>query len=419
MKIESVIGNLQVYKTLFCDRSMIKRDIERQLLDAAKETPVIALLGPRQSGKTTIAKYAFPHHAYVNLEDLEQRAQALADPKGFLKDKPNESGIILDEVQHVPDLFSYIQVRADELQRDGYFILTGSQNFTLHSGISQSLAGRVSELTLLPLSINELAQAKLLPETIEEFVFKGSYPKLYARDVSIQRLYSNYIDTYIEKDVRNITNIKNIVQFKKFIKSCAVRSGQLLNLSSIGEDLGIPHSTVREWLSLLISSYIVFLLEPYHMKIPKRLVKTPKLFFFDTGIICSLLGLKSAQEVADSYLRVNLIETCIISDLYKQYCNLEYNPENLYFWRTSDGKEIDAIIDKHPQPIALEVKAGKTVNPDFFKYINQWNEITKRAQQSSYIIYGGDEIQNWPMAKVVSWKSSGTIIKDVFNSFEK
>ncbi len=390
----------------------IKRDIEKELAKASKETPVVAILGPRQSGKTTLAQHMFPNHTYVNLEDLEMRSLALADPKGFLEEYPSKAGIILDEVQHVPELFSYAQVISDKKKQDGYFILTGSQNFTLNEGITQSLAGRVSQLTLLPLSINELNQANLLPDRIEDFVYKGCYPKLYASKVPIAQLYKNYINTYIQKDIKQIANIKNLVLFTKFVKSCAARSGQLLNLSSIGDDLGIAHSTVSEWISLLVASYIVFLLEPYNRKITKRLVKAPKIYFYDTGLACSLLNIKSPKELSHSYLKGSLIETCIVSDLYKQYCNLDFNPEGLHFWRTYDGNEVDAVIDKLPHPIAIEVKAGKTVTPDFFKGLQDWQAMTKTPNSSNFVIYGGLDTQKWPNGTILSWQSSGQIVKD-------
>jgi uncharacterized protein len=391
---------------------IIKRDLENQLLEASKERSIVAVLGPRQSGKTTLVRHVFPNHTYVDLDDLENRAFAQEDPKEFLKSLPSDSGIILDEIQNVPDLFSYIKVYADELKKDGYFILTGSQNFALAERITQSLAGRVAELTLMPLSINELDQAELLPSTIEEYAFKGSYPELYKKDLSIPRFYGDYIDTYIKKDVRQLLNIKDQVIFKKFIKTCAARTGQLLNLSSIAEDLGVAPNTVKEWLSVLVATYVVFLLEPYNKKIPKRLIKSPKLFFHDTGLVCSLLGIRTPQEVSEIYLRGNLIETCIMSDLFKQYCNLDIDPDGLYFFRTQGGEEIDAILNKTPHPKAIEIKAGKTISPEYFRGLKNWQEIAKTPSSSNYVIYGGDNVQQWPDAKVIGWKFSGTIVKD-------
>ncbi len=394
----------------------IKRDLTGELLQASKERSILAVLGPRQSGKTTLVRSIFSAHRYVDLDDLESRAFAQSDPKGFLKSLSNETGIILDEIQHVPDLFSYLKVYADELKKEGYFVITGSQNFALAEGISQSLAGRVAEMNLMPLSIHELEHAEKLPETIEEYVFKGSYPELYKKDIAISRYYSDYIDTYIKKDVRQLLNVKDLILFKKFIKACAVRTGQLLNLSSIAEDLGISPNTVRDWLSVLVATYVVFLVEPYNHKIPKRLIKAPKLFFHDTGLVCALLGIKTPQEAFESYLKGNLIETCIISDLYKQYCNLDRDPGELYFFRTRGGQEVDAILNKTPEPIAIEIKASKTISPQYFKGLKKWQKLAKTTSSSNYVIYGGTQVQQWPDAKVLGWKHAGTIVNDALFS---
>ncbi len=391
---------------------IIKRSLHQQLVEAAKHFPVVAILGPRQSGKTTLARLVFPDHAYVNLEDLTLRSLASADPKRFLKDFLGKTGIIIDEAQHAPDLFSYVQVLADEDPKNGRYILTGSQNFALDERITQSLAGRVAKLTLFPLSIQELREASLLADRIEDYVLKGSYPKLYGQDVPISILYKNYIETYVEQDIRQIKYITDLLLFKKFIITCAARSGQLLNLSSIAEDLGISYHTVNAWLSLLVSSYIVFLVQPYYEKYGKRLVKTPKLYFVDTGLACSLLGLNTVDDVSHSYLRGSLIETCIMSDLNKQFFNLDRTP-NLYFWRDHTGHEIDAIIDIKPHPLAVEIKSSKTIAPDFFKSIQFWNSITQTSNSSNYVIYGGSDTQHWPQASVLSWQSSGHLIHDI------
>ncbi len=265
----------------------------------------------------------------------------------------------------------------------------------------------------MPLSINELNQAELLPSTIEGLVFKGCYPELYEKDLKINNYYTDYVNSYIKKDVRQVLQVKNLVLFKKFIKACAVRTGQILNLSSISEDLGIATNTVKEWLSVLVATYVVFLLEPYNKKIPKRLIKAPKLFFYDSGLVCSLLNLKTAKEAGDSYLRGNLIETCIVSDLYKQYCNLALNPDGLYYFRTQGGQEIDAIIDKAPHPVAVEIKGSKTVSPEIFRGMTDWHKITKTSNSSNYIIYGGDNVQKWPDGTVLSWRASGNLIQEV------
>jgi len=391
---------------------LIKRTIEHYLIEAAQDFPVLAILGPRQSGKTTLAQAIFKDYTYVNLEDLSLRELASTDPKGFLNSYKDKIGVILDEIQHVPALFSYLQVIVDQQPKKGFYILTGSQNFVLNEKITQSLAGRVALLTLLPLSLHELESAQLIPDTIEEFVFNGCYPKIYKENISVERLYKNYVQTYVEQDVRQIKNVTDLILFKKFLSACAARTGQLLNLSSLAQDLGISHNTVNSWLSVLVSSYIIFLVQPYYKTYSKRLSKSPKLYFNDTGLACSLLGITSAEQVMHSYLRGSLIETSIMSDLLKQYYNLDKDP-SLYFWRDQTGHEIDAILDTKPFPTALEIKASMTVSPDFFKGIQFWNSITKNESNLHYVIYGGNDSHPWPQGTVLSWKRSGDIIQNL------
>jgi len=391
---------------------LIKRALEDKVLEAASEFPVIAIVGPRQSGKTTLSQITFPKHRYISLEDYDIRTLAQTDPRKFLSEYPTEFGIILDEIQHVPELLSYMQTIVDREKKNGYFIVTGSQNFLVDEVITQTLAGRMAVLTLLPLSISELENSDLLPAKIETLVYKGSYPRVYAADVSVDRLYANYIRLYVERDVRQIKNVSDLRMFQKFMRLCAGRIGQVLNLTSLGNDCGINHSTAKAWISLLETSYVVFLLYPYYKNFGKRLIKSPKLYFIDTGIACSLLKIRSAQELSDHYLRGGLTESLIISDFLKQQHNLDQQP-SLYFWRDNTGNEIDCIIDESKYPISVEIKAGKTVAPDFFKEINYWNRITNNPQAPKYLVYGGTENQSWPQAKVLSWKSAGNLIKDL------
>ncbi len=409
----------ELHATMFTDfivnyqfvraRMLIKRDLTEKVTEAAKEFPVIAIVGPRQSGKTTLAQMAFPQHTYISLEDYDMRMLANADPRKFLQEYPTASGIILDEIQHVPELLSYMQTIIDKEKKNGYFIVTGSQNFLVDEAITQTLAGRMAVLTLLPLSINELEHAKLLPTSIESYVYKGSYPKIYAEDVSAQRLYSNYIRLYVERDVRQIKNIADLNTFQRFMRLCAGRTGQILNLSSLGNDCGINHSTAKAWISLLEASYVVFLLHPFYKNFGKRIIKSPKLYFIDTGIACSLLNIRSAQELSTHYLRGGLIESMIIADLLKQQYNGDMRP-HIYFWRDNIGNEIDCIIDESRWPVAVEVKAGQTIAPGFFKELIFWNNITKDSQAPKYLVYGGTEDQSWPQAEVLSWRSAGNLI---------
>lgn len=391
---------------------LIKRAITDKVIDAASEFPVIAIVGPRQSGKTTLAQMVFPRHKYVSLEDYDIRSLAQADPRKFLTEYPTEFGIILDEIQHAPKLLSFMQTIVDREKKNGYFIVTGSQNFLVDEAITQTLAGRMAVLTLLPLSISELKNADLLPSKIETYVYKGSYPKIYAEDVSVERLYANYIRLYVERDVRQIKNVSDLSTFQRFMQLCAGRTSQILNLSSLGNDCGINHSTAKAWISLLETSYVVFLLYPYYKNFGKRIIKSPKLYFIDTGVACSLLNIRSAQELSDHYLRGGLVESMIISDLLKQQYNLDQRP-SLYFWRDNIGNEIDCIIDEPKYPVPVEIKSGKTVAPDFFKEINYWDKLTNNSQVPKFLVYGGSENQNWPQAKVLSWEFSGNLIKNL------
>jgi predicted AAA+ superfamily ATPase len=389
---------------------LIKRSLTEKVVEAASEFPVVAIVGPRQSGKTTLAQMAFPRHKYLSLEDHDVRTLALTDPRQFLTEYPTEFGLILDEIQHAPMLLSYMQTIVDREKKKGFFIVTGSQNFLVDEAITQTLAGRMAVLTLLPLSIEELKEAHLLPDTIETYAYKGSYPNIYAENTSVERLYTNYIRLYVERDVRQIKNVSDLNAFQRFMKLCAGRTGQILNLTSLGNDCGINHNTAKSWISLLEASYIVFLLYPYYKNFGKRIIKSPKLYFFDTGIACSLLNIRSPQELSDHYLRGGLVESLIISDLLKQQHNLDRKP-NLYFWRDSTGNEIDCIVDESKFPVPIEIKAGKTVAPDFFKEIAYWSNLTKSPQVPTFLIYGGSDNQRWPQADVISWNASGDLIK--------
>ena len=388
----------------------IKRALSHSLIEAASEFPVVSIMGPRQSGKTTLAQTAFPNHAYISLEDFDIRTLAQTDPRKFLTDYPTESGIILDEIQHVPMLLSYMQTIVDREKKNGYFIVTGSQNFLVDQSITQTLAGRMAVLTLLPLSLQELTEASLLPEKIDNLIYTGFYPKAHATNTSIDRLYSNYIRLYVERDVRQIKNVADLNTFQRFMRICAGRTGQLLNLTSLGNDCGVNQGTIKAWISLLEASYVIFLLHPYYKNFGKRLIKTPKLYFIDTGIACSLLQIRSEKELSTHYLRGNLVESMIIADLLKQQYNNEEQP-SLYFWRDTAHHEIDCIIDKAGHTIPVEIKAGQTVVSDFFKELQYWEKTTENQQSPKYLVYGGTENQNWPHAQVISWKTAGSLIK--------
>lgn len=387
---------------------IIYRTMTTDVIKMASFFPVVAILGPRQAGKTTLAREAFKNYHYVNLENTDIRSYATLDPRGFLFEYLNDYGLIIDEFQHVPALLSYIQTIVDEQKKPGQFILTGSQNFLMNQAITQSLAGRISIHTLLPLSIAELSGAHLLPQTIEEFMYKGSYPSLYTTEVPADRWYRGYIHTYLERDVRQLRQVENLDLFQTFIQLCAGRIGQIVNFTSLANDCGISDNTARQWLSLLEASYIVYLLKPHYKNFSKRIVKNPKLFFYDTGLVCSLL--KVTPEILPMHpFKGNLFESLIISELTKMSYNQGKDP-SLYFWRDHTGHEIDCIIDKGQQLIPLEIKAAKTISPSFFDGLKFWNELAQVDPQNGMIIYAGDEDQKWSIGRVVSWKSLAKIL---------
>lgn len=388
---------------------IFKRDLTGTLKRFAK-FPVVALLGPRQSGKTTLAKNTFPNHIYLNFENLETRDFAKTDPKRFLSDNENEFGIIIDEFQHVPEILSYIQVEADSKDRPGYFVLTGSQNYLMNEKISQSLAGRVGILTLLPLSIHELVENNL-HQDINQTLFNGGYPRLYDKDFSPTEIYPSYIHTYIERDVRQLTNVADISVFQKCMALCAGRIGQQLNIADIATNCGVEQKVISQWLSILESSYIIFLLKPYHKNFKKRITKNPKLYFYDTGVACSLLNIRSASDISLSPFRGPLFENFIISDLHKQYFNMGLRPP-LYFWRDQNGRiEIDCLIDQGIKLSTVEIKSGQTIISNFFDNLTKWNEISESSAQDNYIIYAGEEVQSRTIAQVIGWKKAALLVE--------
>ena len=381
---------------------MIKRTLSEKLIQLSQKFPVLAVIGPRQSGKTTLVKAVFYNKKYLSLEDPETREFAISDPKGFLHNI--KDGAILDEVQRVPELFSYIHADVDNDKRDGKFILTGSNNFLLNEKISQSLAGRVAIFNLLPFSIIELKNTEFEFKDYEEYVFRGLYPGIYDKNINPIDWYPNYIQTYIERDVRMIKNISDLNSFQKFIKLCAGRIGQVLNLSSIANDCGINHNTAKAWFSILQTSFIVFFIEPYHKNFTKRLIKMPKLYFYDTGLACSLLGLKTVEYLDTHYLKGNLFENFVMSEFIKFFYNNGETPP-CYCWREKTGKEIDLIIDIYENTKIIEIKSGKTITKDYFKELEYFKKISNSISDNLYVIYGGMENQIRSYGNVLSWKN--------------
>lgn len=374
----------------------IQRDIQPLIEQALQKYPIVALTGPRQSGKTTLCKILRPNYAYVNLEDLSMRGFALEDPKGFLE--TYKSGVIIDEIQYVPDLFSYLQVYTDERQQNGEYLITGSQNFLMMERISQSLAGRVALFNLLPLSITELRNSSLLPENWEEAIFHGGYPRKWIQKIESADFYENYLRTYVERDIRLIKNINNLDLFQKFIQLLAGRVGQQFNQLSLGNELGIDNKTVNAWMNLLEVSFIAFRLQPYYQNFGKRVVKTPKVYFYDTGLLAFLLGIRSANQIQLHFAKGALFENFAIVERTKYAWNFK-SQEKFFYWRDVTGNELDLIIERGLNLIAVEIKAGKTINNDFFKGLQMFSKMARSAQ--TILIYGGNQSQERSETKVL------------------
>lgn len=366
---------------------LLTRTAEKELRTLAGQFKAVAVIGPRQSGKTTLVRMAFPDKAYVSLENPDTRRFAIEDPRGFIAGYPD--GAILDEIQRTPDIFSYLQQVLDENKGKGRFIITGSNNFLLQENISQSLAGRVGYLYLLPLSINELPKHKL---SVNEQIHKGFYPAIYEQEgqTEVGKYYLNYIRTYIERDVRLIRNVTDLYTFERFLRLCAGRTGQLLNMNSLAVETGVDNKTIGAWLSVLEASFVVFRLQPYHKNYNKRIVKMPKLYFYDTGVASALLGIENPAQLALHPFRGGLFENMIIVDFLKSRYN-KGNPNNLYFWRDSLGTEIDLLVEKANSLLPIEIKSGQTITDDYFKSMSAWLRIS--GMEKGWVIYAGDEKQ--------------------------
>lgn len=392
---------------------MIKRDIEPYLKSLAQQFPAVAVMGPRQSGKTTLVKQAFPDYAYVTLEDIDKRLAAREDPRDFLSLFADKSGVIIDEIQEVPELLSYMQGIIDQSYKPGFFILTGSQHFLMYEHITQTLAGRIALLTLLPLSVNELKSAHLLLDNCEELLLKGFYPRLYSQKIGIREWCMNYIATYVEKDVRQVLAITDVVAFQRFLKLCAARVGNLVNYSDLARDCDISPNTAKAWLSILETSFIIKLLSPYYKNFNKRVIKSPKLYFYDSALVCALLNIRTADELSIHPIRGALFESFAISEMFKYNFNNNEVPA-IYFWRDTQGHEIDAIIEKSfGVVVPVEIKARKTVINDFFKGLVDWAAITEQSDVQSYVIYSGDENMKQKKGHIFSWRTIADLLKEV------
>jgi predicted AAA+ superfamily ATPase len=390
-----------IYPILCYLYKMIHRNAQTKLLQLSNSFKAIAVIGPRQAGKTTLVKTTFPDKPYYSLENPDVRNYALDDPRGFLSTMPN--GAILDEVQRAPLLFSYLQEILDNSTKKGIFILTGSNNFLLQENISQTLAGRVAYLNLLPFTSNELESGKLLPETDEEVLFKGFYPPIYDQNINPTDWMPNYIKTYIERDVRQIKNVTDLLVFEKFMRVLAGRTGQELNLTAISNEVDVNLKTIQSWIGILENSFIIYLLKPYYQNYNKTIVKRPKIYFYDTGLVCSFLRISNTSQLENHPLKGSIFETMVAIELVKKFTNIGITPP-LFYWRDKTGHEIDVVVDYEGNLTPIEIKSGKTINTDFFKHLKYWNNLSKN--DTSLIIYSGNQEQK---------RSDGTIVTNWHN----
>lgn len=395
---------------------MILRTLAEKLEKAATQYPVVTLTGPRQSGKTTLVKALFPHYKYVSLENPDHRLFAMDDPRGFLNQF--QDGIILDEVQRTPDLFSYIQTIVDESSRPGQFILTGSQNFLLLEKISQSLAGRTVILHLLPFSKRELLNEPFIhPDdfpTIQtkqssytdlwEMIFTGFYPRIHDKGLDAREWLASYYQTYIERDVRSVVIVGDLETFGKFIRLCAGRTGQLVNFSSLAADCGISNMTAKRWLSVLQASFIIVQLRPHYKNFSKRLIKAPKLYFLDTGLLSFLLGVKNPEGLRYHALRGAIFESFVFSEMYKSFLNYGQIP-SIYFWHDVKRHEVDFIIDRGGKLLPIEVKSGETIKSDHFKGLEFYRKLAGSMSERPALVYGGEESYIRNDNQVLSWQN--------------
>jgi predicted AAA+ superfamily ATPase len=380
---------------------MIIREAQKKLLDLASKFKCVAVTGARQSGKTTLVKQTFKDLPYVSLENLDTRQFALEDPRGFLQSYPK--GAIFDEIQRTPNLFSYLQEVLDNSSQKGRYILTGSNNFLLQQSITQSLAGRVGYLTLLPFSMNELASLNALPDSDLTLMIKGFYPPIYDQFIPVNDWCPNYIRTYIERDVRQVKNVTDLIVFERFIKILAGRTAQEFNASSLALETGVDVKTIQSWVGILESSYIVYLLKPHYKNFNKTIVKRPKIYFYDTALVCSLMGIRTEDQLDLNPAKGAIFENMVINEFVKN-CTNSGNEINLYYWRDKTGHEIDLIVDNFPDLLPIEIKSGKTINSEFFKNLIYWIKLS--GNNKAQLLYGGDQYQKYSSGiEVKNWRS--------------
>ncbi|MBK8954039.1 MAG: ATP-binding protein [Saprospiraceae bacterium] len=380
---------------------MIERMAKTKLLDLANKFKAIAVIGPRQSGKTTLVRSLFAHKPYVSLENPDDRNFALEDPRAFLLKYPE--GAVFDEIQRVPELFSYMQELLDNTRAKGHFILSGSNHFLLQQSISQSLAGRVGYLHLLPFSLQELEQSKLHIENDDVLMLQGFYPPVYDQNIPAQDWCPNYVKTYIEKDVRQIKNINDLHLFERFLRLLAGRVGYELNYTALAVETGIDTKTVQSWIGILESSFIIYNLKPHHLNFRKTLVKRPKLYFYDTSIVCYLLGIYRTEHLTTHPMRGNIFENMAIGEILKIRTHQGLSPD-MYFWRDKTGHEVDLILQMANDIIPIEIKSGQTFNTEFIKQLRYYQNIS--GCKKSYVLYGGQQNMNRSDGiEIINWRS--------------
>lgn len=390
---------------------MISRTLENKLHELSGYYPVVVVTGPRQSGKTTLCRMAFPDKPYVSLEALDIRDFAIADPRGFLTEYTD--GAIIDEVQYAPDLLSYLQGDVDERPEPGRFILTGSQHFGLSQSISQSLAGRSGILTLLPPSLKELFAFPNAPKDLFTVLWQGSYPRIYDQNIPAHQWLADYTTTYVQRDVRQVVNVGDLQSFSSFLKLCSGRAAQEINLSKIGNDAGISHNTVRSWMSVLETSYIIHRLPAWHVNTRKQIVKAPKLQFYDSGLVCYLLGIREPDQLYHHPLRGAIFETWVISEIFKASVHRGIQPR-FFHYREARGVEIDLVVEQAGGIDIVEIKSGATVSGDFFKNLERFPDRLKGTNvnrlKQKYVVYGGDNSQGRSKGHVLSWRDLDKLI---------
>jgi predicted AAA+ superfamily ATPase len=387
---------------------MIPRDVHSHLDQLLTGFPIVTITGPRQSGKTTLARAVFDDKPYLSLEEPDTRQMALDDPRAFLDRLPE--GAVLDEVQRAPELLSYLQTNVDTDGRMGRFLLTGSQQFGLMSGISQSLAGRTAFVELMPFSVQELRVAGKMPASLEEMLFRGGYPPIYDRDLAPRIWLSAYVTAYVERDVRRLLNVQDLEIFQRFVRLCAGRSGQVLNLSSLAADCGISHNTAKAWIGVLEASYLLFRLRPHHQNFNKRVIKSPKIYFYDTGLLCWMLGIQGPDQLVTHPLRGAIFETFVVSELVKTRLNRGQRAD-LYFFRDSGGHEVDVIAEVGDRLQPIEIKSGQTLNRDFFTGLERWMALAGNRAVAPALVYGGKESLERKGIRVCGWNAAGRVLE--------